>query len=144
MVIKGDAAMQIMGDWAKGELSLAKQEPNVDYGCVPTPGTAGDFIWLTDNFGFFKSKDAATQAGQLAMASAILDKGFQEAFNIKKGSIPSRIDVSMDNFDYCGKEYLQGPSAGPKNQHIVAVAHTQRRHEGRENRRVPGCRLDLL
>ena len=124
MVIKGDAAMQIMGDWAKGELALAKQEPNVDYGCVPTPGTAGDFIWLTDNFGFFKSKNSATQAGQLAMASAILDKGFQEAFNIKKGSIPSRIDVSVDNFDYCGKEsYKDRAQAQKTNTSLPSLAH---------------------
>jgi glucose/mannose transport system substrate-binding protein len=124
MVIKGDAAMQIMGDWAKGELALAKQEPNVDYGCVPTPGTAGDFIWLTDNFGFFKSKNSATQAGQLAMASAILDKGFQEAFNIKKGSIPARIDVSMDNFDYCGKEsYKDRAQAQKTNTSLPSLAH---------------------
>jgi glucose/mannose transport system substrate-binding protein len=124
MVIKGDAAMQIMGDWAKGELALAKQEPNVDYGCVPTPGTAGDFIWLTDNFGFFKSKNAAVQAGQFAMASAILDKGFQEAFNIKKGSIPSRIDVSMDNFDYCGKEsYKDRAQAQKTNTSLPSLAH---------------------
>jgi glucose/mannose transport system substrate-binding protein len=124
MVIKGDAAMQIMGDWAKGELALAKQEPNVDYGCVPTPGTAGDFIWLTDNFGFFKSKNSATQAGQLAMASAILDKGFQESFNIKKGSISSRIDVSIDNFDYCGKEsYKDRAQAQKTNTSLPSLAH---------------------
>ena len=124
MVIKGDAAMQIMGDWAKGELALAKQEPNVDYGCVPTPGTAGDFIWLTDNFGFFKSKNSATQAGQLAMASAILDKGFQEAFNIKKGSLPARIDVSIDNFDYCGKEsYKDRAQAQKTNTSLPSLAH---------------------
>ncbi|WP_189406882.1 ABC transporter substrate-binding protein, partial [Mesorhizobium sp. M1A.F.Ca.ET.072.01.1.1] len=43
MVIKGEAGMQIMGDWAKGELSLANLQPNVDYGCVPAPGTKGSY-----------------------------------------------------------------------------------------------------
>jgi glucose/mannose transport system substrate-binding protein len=104
MVIKGEAAMQIQGDWAKGELAIAKQQPNVDYGCAPTPGTAGDFLWLTDNFGFFTNKDPAVQAGQLAMASAVLSKEFQEAFGPKKGSIPVRVDVSTDNLDYCGQQ----------------------------------------
>jgi glucose/mannose transport system substrate-binding protein len=124
MLVRGDAAMQIMGDWAKGELALAKQQPGIDYGCVPTPGTAGDFIWLTDNFGFFKSNDPATEAGQLAMASAILDKGFQESFNIAKGSIPSRTDVSMDKFDACGKKsYDDRAQAQKSNTSLPSLAH---------------------
>jgi glucose/mannose transport system substrate-binding protein len=124
MLIKGEAAMQIMGDFAKGELALAKQEPNVDYGCVPAPGTAGDYIWLTDNFGFFKSDDPATQAGQLAMASAILDKGFQESFSLKKGSIPSRIDVSMEKFDFCGKAaFKDRAEAQANNSSLPSLAH---------------------
>jgi glucose/mannose transport system substrate-binding protein len=124
MVIKGDAAMQIMGDWAKGELTLAKLEPNVDYGCVPAPGTAGGFIWLTDNFGFFKSKDPATQAGQGAMASAILTKEFQEAFSPKKGSIPVRIDVSTDGLDFCGKQAFKDRAEAQKNRTALpSLAH---------------------
>ncbi|TIV04861.1 MAG: carbohydrate ABC transporter substrate-binding protein [Mesorhizobium sp.] len=124
MVIKGEAGMQIMGDWAKGELSLANLQPNVDYGCVPAPGTKGSYVWLTDNFGFFKTKDKDKQAGQLAMASAILDKHFQEAFNIKKGSIPSRIDVSMDKFDFCGKAAFADRAEAQKSQKsLPSLAH---------------------
>lgn len=124
MMIKGEAGMQIMGDWAKGELSLAKMQPDIDYGCVPAPGTKGGYLWLTDNFGFFKTKDAEKQAGQLAMASSILDKGFQEAFNIKKGSIPSRIDVSMDKFDACGKAaFADRAEAQKSNKSLPSLAH---------------------
>jgi glucose/mannose transport system substrate-binding protein len=124
MVIKGDAAMQIMGDWAKGELTLAKQQPNVDYGCAPTPGTAGDFIWLTDNFGFFKTKDPAAQEGQLKMASAVLSKKFQEEFSPKKGSIPTRIDVSTDGLDFCGKQAFKDRAEAQKtNTSLPSLAH---------------------
>ncbi|PSH57284.1 carbohydrate ABC transporter substrate-binding protein [Phyllobacterium endophyticum] len=124
MLIKGEAAMQIMGDWAKGELALANMQPNVDYGCVPAPGTKGSYVWLTDNFGFFVTKDPNKQAGQTAMASAILDKGFQEAFNLKKGSIPSRIDVSMDKFDFCGKAaYADRAEAQKSEKSLPSLAH---------------------
>ncbi|TPK62403.1 carbohydrate ABC transporter substrate-binding protein [Mesorhizobium sp. B2-4-15] len=124
MLIKGEAGMQIMGDWAKGELSLAKMEPNVDYGCSPAPGTKGDYVWLTDNFGFFTTKDANREKGQMEMASAILDKDFQQAFNIKKGSIPSRVDVSMDKFDYCGKAaYADRAEAQKTNTSLPSLAH---------------------
>lgn len=124
MVIKGEAGMQIMGDWAKGELSLAKMEPNVDYGCSPAPGTKGDYVWLTDNFGFFTTKDENRVKGQMEMASAILDKDFQEAFNIKKGSIPSRVDVSMDKFDFCGKAaYADRAEAQKTNTSLPSLTH---------------------
>ena len=41
MVIKGDAAMQIMGDWANGEVMTAEKVPGTDYVCADSPGTAG-------------------------------------------------------------------------------------------------------
>ncbi|MES2115702.1 MAG: ABC transporter substrate-binding protein [Pseudomonadota bacterium] len=105
MVYHKKAAMQIMGDWAKGEFEKAHQKPNADYLCFQYPGTEGTFIFNSDQFGIFKV--AAGQAnGQAVFASAVLDKGFQEKFNIVKGSIPARTDVAMDNFDECGKKSM--------------------------------------
>ncbi len=34
MVINGEAAMQIMGDWAKGEFTAAGKKAGVDYLCT--------------------------------------------------------------------------------------------------------------
>ncbi|HET8849191.1 MAG TPA: ABC transporter substrate-binding protein, partial [Marinobacter sp.] len=39
MVIRGEAAMQIMGDWAKGEFTAAGLTPGEDYICAAAPGT---------------------------------------------------------------------------------------------------------
>ncbi|HEX9844316.1 MAG TPA: ABC transporter substrate-binding protein, partial [bacterium] len=39
MVITGKAAMQFMGDWAKGEFTAAGKAPGKDYVCMPAPGT---------------------------------------------------------------------------------------------------------
>ncbi|WP_459782530.1 extracellular solute-binding protein, partial [Photobacterium sp. R1] len=54
MVINGEAAMQIMGDWAKGEFAAAGKQPGKDYICAPAPGTANQFTFNIDSFAFFK------------------------------------------------------------------------------------------
>ena len=41
MVIKGEAGMQIMGDWAKGECVNAGKKPGKDFLCFRFPGTQG-------------------------------------------------------------------------------------------------------
>jgi glucose/mannose transport system substrate-binding protein len=124
MVIQGKAAMQIQGDWAKGEMVLANKTANVDYGCVPAPGTAGDFTWVVDSFGFFKTKSPDKTAGQTAMASAVLDKNFQEAFSLKKGSIPVRTDISPDKFGVCGKQsFADRAQAQASHSMVPSLAH---------------------
>lgn len=105
MVLNGKAGMQIMGDWAKGEFLKAGKKPNVDFLCFAYPGTEGSFTFNSDQFAMFKVS-AAQQAGQAALASAVMDKGFQEKFNLVKGSIPARMDVAGDNFDDCGKKSM--------------------------------------
>ena len=47
MVIKGEAGMQLMGDWAKGEFLAAGKVPGKDFVCAPAPGTAKDCLLYT-------------------------------------------------------------------------------------------------
>ncbi|MFV0575658.1 MAG: ABC transporter substrate-binding protein [Vibrio sp.] len=101
MVINGKAAMQVMGDWAKGEFTAANKQPGVDYVCSPTPGTADGFTFNIDSFAFFQIKDKENQKAQQDLAKTILSKDFQEVFNLNKGSIPVRIDMDMSKFDKC-------------------------------------------
>ena len=54
MVIKGDALVQVMGDWAKGEFKAANKEAGKDFLCYRFPGTDGDVIYNTDMFAMFK------------------------------------------------------------------------------------------
>jgi len=105
MVIKGQAAMQIMGDWAKGEFLKAGKQPNVDFLCFQYPGTAGSFTFNSDQFAMFKVGEAQ-EVGQLVLASAVMDKNFQEQFSLAKGSIPARIDIPDTKFDACGKKSM--------------------------------------
>ncbi|QLI80361.1 carbohydrate ABC transporter substrate-binding protein [Chitinibacter fontanus] len=104
MVINGKAAMQFMGDWAKGEFLAAGKVPGKDFLCVAAPGTANAFTFNIDSFAMFKLKDASAVKGQNDLASTLMSPAFQEVFNLNKGSIPARTDLAMDKFDECGKK----------------------------------------
>lgn len=99
MVIKGEAAMQFMGDWAKGEFTAAGKKPGVGYLAMPMPDTSEYFLFNVDSFIFFKQKDVSAGQAAEAMARLILQPKFQEVFNINKGSIPVRLGMPKDNFD---------------------------------------------
>ncbi|HWY81919.1 MAG TPA: ABC transporter substrate-binding protein [Roseiarcus sp.] len=103
MVIKGDALVQVMGDWAKGEFKAANKEAGKDFLCYRFPGTDGSVFYNTDMFAFFQvSSDR--QAAQVALAEATMSPEVQSAFNVLKGSVPARMDVSDAAFDLCGKK----------------------------------------
>ena len=99
MVMNGEAAFQIMGDWAKGEFLAAGKAPGVDFLCASTPGDG--FLYNVDSFAMFDVGGEDRQAGQALLAKLIVGKNFQKVFNLNKGSIPARTDVSLDEFDSC-------------------------------------------
>ncbi len=105
MVIKGDALLQIMGDWAKGEFINAHKVPGQDFLCYRFPGTQGDVTFNSDQFVFFKHRSRLTPA-QDKMAADIESPEFQVAFNVLKGSAPARLDVPDTAFDACGKKAI--------------------------------------
>ncbi len=104
MVINGEAGMQMMGDWAKGEFLKAGKVPGTDFVCIRFPGTQGAVTFNSDQFAMFNQTDAGAQEAQVNMAKAIMDPAFQSAFNVVKGSVPARTDVSNEAFDECGKK----------------------------------------
>jgi len=103
MVIKGDALVQVMGDWAKGEFKAAHKDAGKDFLCYRFPGTDGSVIYNTDMFAMF-DVSADRKAAQLALADATMSPSFQSAFNVVKGSVPARMDVPDTDFDACGKK----------------------------------------
>jgi glucose/mannose transport system substrate-binding protein len=99
MVIQGKAAMQFMGDWAKGEFTAAGKTPGVDYVAMEVPESSGAFLFNIDSFIMFKVKNKKAKEAQKAMARLILEPAFQEVFNINKGSIPVRQGMDRKPFD---------------------------------------------
>ncbi|WP_164962708.1 ABC transporter substrate-binding protein [Rubrivivax sp. JA1026] len=124
MVIKGEAGMQLMGDWAKGEFVAAGKAPGKDFVCAPAPGTAQAFTFNIDSFAMFKLKNAENTKAQKALAAAIMSPDFQQVFNLNKGSIPVRLGMNMDKFDDCARLSAKDFVATSKNGGLVpSIAH---------------------
>lgn len=123
MVISGKAGFQIMGDWAKGEFVGAKKVAMKDFACFRIPGTQGSVTFNADQFALFKvGTDKVTAQNKLA--TAILEPGFQSAFNVVKGSVPARTDVPDTAFDDCGKKAIKDLAEANKSGRLLgSVAH---------------------
>ena len=109
LVTDGDAAFNIMGDWADGYLENAAPDglglkAHTDFDWAPTPGTKGIFVFLSDSF--VLPANAMHADATTAWLTVAASKEGQEAFNPVKGSICARTDCDQSLFN----EYLQ--SAG--------------------------------
>ena len=97
----GGAAMQIMGDWVKGELSAGNYRPGEDIDCLPSPGSQGLFSYNLDSIAMFKQRDPAQLQAQGELARLLMTPRFHEEFNRVKGSIPALTQPDMSKFDRC-------------------------------------------
>jgi glucose/mannose transport system substrate-binding protein len=106
LVANGKAAMNVMGDWAKGYYTTDLHlKPNVDFGWVTTPGTDSDFMVITDTFGL--PKGAPHRDGTLAFLKVLGSEPGQDAFNPLKGSIPARLDADTSKYDVYSQSAIQ-------------------------------------
>ncbi len=96
LVVNGNAAFNVMGDWAEGYFRELGMEPIVDYGWAPVPGSVGVFQFLSDSFTL--AVDAPHPAGVEAWLKIAGSKAGQEAFNPIKGSICARTDCDKSLF----------------------------------------------
>jgi glucose/mannose transport system substrate-binding protein len=124
MVINGQAAMQVMGDWAKGEFLAKGLKPGTDFLCFATPSETPSFLFVIDSFGMFSVEDQGITDAQTALAEVVMDPNVQRDFNLIKGSIPARTDVSVDDFDDCAKAgYEDREAAIEKGAMLGALTH---------------------
>ncbi|WP_102783543.1 ABC transporter substrate-binding protein [Thalassospira sp. GB04J01] len=119
MVIKGDAAFQFMGDWAKGEIIAAGIEPGTTVGCAFAPAVDTAYIMTVDAFAFSAMDGEDATPAQEKMAKVMLEPDVQIAFNMKKGSIPARLDVPSDSFDACAQKAIK--TLQDKKTHLVST-----------------------
>ncbi len=123
MVINGEAAFQMMGDWAKGEFLNAGKVPGEDFLCFRFPGTEDQVTFNADQFAMF-DQGGEVSVEQAALATAILSPSFQSAFNVVKGSVPARTDVSDEAFDACGKQGMKDLAAAAASGNLYgSMAH---------------------
>jgi len=107
LVISGKAGANVMGDWAGGEFQVANMVAGKDYDCLPGLGLEPVLNTGGDVFYFPKNKDPEVEKAQLAMASMMVTKEVQVAFNLKKGSLPMRPDVDLSAANDCMKKGLE-------------------------------------
>jgi glucose/mannose transport system substrate-binding protein len=120
-IIEGDAAYNVMGDWADTYFRVAKKLKWQDqYAATVAPGTQGLFNFLSDSFTLpvgAKHRDMAIEWLKLAGS-----KEGQDTFNPVKGSIPARTDG--DSSLYTG--YLATPFkdwTAPDTTIVGSLAH---------------------
>jgi len=106
LVIAGKAAMQLMGDWAKGEFAAAGLVPGRDFGCDLSPGAGDAYVVAADALAVPKLAEGAQRDGQLLMAAAAMEPVVQRDFSLAKGSIPARRDIAEDAFDLCARQAM--------------------------------------
>ncbi|QZA77723.1 extracellular solute-binding protein [Deefgea tanakiae] len=123
-IINGRAAMQLMGDWVKGEFDTAEKQANTDYLFWASPTQNGEYSFAADTLTFFKQKDPARQKAQTDFATLLMTPEVQIAYNKHKGSIPARTDIDLNQLDAYGKASAQDfTQASSKNTLVPSWAH---------------------
>tara|TARA_B100000929_G_C15295813_1_gene348626 strand:- start:51 stop:650 length:600 start_codon:yes stop_codon:yes gene_type:complete len=139
LVVKGEAGMQIMGDWAKGEITNAGATPGDEIACMALPGEHSGFIYNADSFEMFKNSNS-DKAAQYAFARTALSPAFQRKFNMAKGSIPVRQGVSLEGFDACAQKAQTAFEAAVDNNALVPSFS----QDMAENGAVKGALFDVI
>jgi glucose/mannose transport system substrate-binding protein len=112
LVINGQAAFHLNGDWAKGEFIAAGKKPGTDYGCY-IGFDGAPLIYGGNAFGFLKSDNPLTIAGQELLAKVAMDPVVQVNFAKFKGSMPVRTDADISSLDMCAQTahtYMSDPA----------------------------------
>ena len=100
---RGEAAMMVMGDWAKGELAAAGWSPGDQFFCQGVPGTAAFHLYSVDSFTLF-AKDYTRSAAQERLAAVLMQPALQADYNRVKGSVSPRLDADPAAMDACARD----------------------------------------
>jgi len=113
-VVNGQAAFNVMGDWAAGYMTTTlKLEPGTGFGWEASPGTQGIFDMLADSFGL--PKGAPDPQNTMAWLELLGSKQGQDTFNPLKGSISPRLDSDLSLYN----AYSQSAAKDWQNDTIV-------------------------
>jgi len=102
LVISGQAAMHIMGDWETGFFESKNFKLDEDYGWVQAPNSEKVFSIVNDSLGMPKGVVHAEEAKKFM--TYLGSEQAQQDFNKLKGSVPARTDVDLSSYS----PYSQG------------------------------------
>ena len=124
----------MMGDWAKGEFIAAGQTPGPGVWLHRARQAATS--WAATCSCFPKIDDPAQKAAQDKLAEVMSAPATQVAFNMKKGSVPVRLDVDVSSMDVCaqkGMAELQDPKHQIPSDNFLSTPDLVRRGAGRDH-----------
>lgn len=98
----GSADMTVMGDWGIAHIGGAIDDGAVEL--APFPGTGEVFVFTSDTFAIPLRASHPREA--MLFLQTLGSRSVQAAFSVKKGSIPSRVDVDVD--EYYGDMHMGG------------------------------------
>jgi glucose/mannose transport system substrate-binding protein len=107
LVIRGEAAFQIMGDWAKAEVAAAGVDLGAAVDCALAPAKEPAYIMMVDGFAFAATRDPPLQAAQDLFIQTVREPTVQVEVAQHLGSIPVRIDVPSTGFDSCSAQAMK-------------------------------------
>jgi glucose/mannose transport system substrate-binding protein len=129
----GEAAMMVMGDWAKGELNSWGLITDNDFGCTPVPGTGNYHLFDIDTLAMFVSNGPNSPhiMAQQKLASIVVSPGVQNDYNQIKGSISVLRNPDQSRMDSCARAswatFSRGASVQvPSFSHRMATDETSR------------------
>ncbi|GAB1421827.1 ABC transporter substrate-binding protein [Anaerolineales bacterium] len=121
-VADGEAAFNIMGDWAAGlylvDLALT---PGEGFGWAASPGTDGVFMMLSDTFGL--PKNVKNPAAVRAWLSFLGSAEAQDIFNPVKGSLPANTTADIGNADLYNAYFQDAYNDWTNDAIVGSLAH---------------------
>jgi glucose/mannose transport system substrate-binding protein len=96
-VVRGEAAMTVMGEWARGPFIAAQMKLGVDYEEIPFPGTTDVFVFSADAFGL--PVDAGHRAAAARLLATVGSLEGQRAISQARRTLAARIDVAPPGDD---------------------------------------------
>jgi glucose/mannose transport system substrate-binding protein len=97
LVVRGEAAMIVMGDWARVAFNARGLKLGVDYGEIAFPGTDGAFVFTSDAFSLPAAAKNPTGARHLLATLGSADG--QRAINAARGALSARLDAVPPDAD---------------------------------------------
>jgi glucose/mannose transport system substrate-binding protein len=121
-VADGEAAFNIMGDWAAGLfLNDLQLEPGTDFAWAASPGTDGVFIMLSDTFGL--PVGAPNPDAVNAWLSFLGSAEAQDIFNPIKGSLPANTTADITNTELYNQYFQDAYEDWTTNEIVGSLAH---------------------
>lgn len=106
LMTEGKVLMTLQGTWSNAMLSEQGLKPQVDYECVRFPDTQSMPVFVSDIIVAY-GNGPASSATRRQLAELLIDKEFQQAWSLKSGGLPARVDVNLALYNECAQQVMK-------------------------------------